>query len=195
MIKFFGDSIHDKLFPNEIKRFTEEEKLMIDRFINAILKLDNQSDLQESFCKSYNDRVDRITEVIVKKFVFKKISFNLTFSKYFSDNIKGYDTYLKTLEYDGHYSTDFRYQDKMAKDFTEDGAITGIIFRGSFNNRSLDFILKSRYDETTNKIQDDYFGLRTRYEGDKLMKECKDKMGDYHFNIIWDAIQKLYTKK
>ena len=41
----------------------------------------------------------------------------------------------------------------------------------------------------------DYFGLRTRYEGDKLMKECKDKMGDYHFNIIWDAIQKLYTKK
>ena len=64
--------IRDKLFPNEIKRFTEEEKLMIDRFINAILKLDNQSDLQESFCKSYNDRVDRITEVIVKKFMFSK---------------------------------------------------------------------------------------------------------------------------
>ena len=61
MIKIFCDRIQDKLFPNEIKRFTEEEKLMIDRFINAILKLDNQSDLQESFCKSYNDRIDRIT--------------------------------------------------------------------------------------------------------------------------------------
>ena len=201
MIKFFGDSIHDKLFPNEIKRFTEEEKLMIERFITAILKLDNQSDLQESFSKSYNDRVDRITEVIVKKFIFKKVIFDLSFSKYFSNDVKDDHLYPIELERDGHYSSDLRYKDKMLKEFKEEGSITGIIVKGSFNDyKSLDFILKSKYDNTfslagLDKFGRSYFGIRTRYEGDKLTKECKNKIGDYHFNIIWDAIQKLYTKK
>ena len=197
MIKFFSDSIHEKLFPNEIKRFTEEEKLMIDRFIIAILKLDNQSDLQESFSKSYNDRVDRITEVIVKKFIFKKVIFNLTFSKYFSNDVKDEGkTFPYELMYDGYNGADLREKDRLLKDFTEEGSITGIIVKGYFNGyENLNFILKSRYDNTYGKTGVDNFGIRTRYEGDKLTKECKDKMGDYHFNIIWDAIQKLYTKK
>lgn len=200
MIKFFGDSIHDKLFPNEIKRFTEEEKLMIDKFIIAILKLDNHSDLQESFSKSYNDRVDRITEVLVKKFIFKKVIFNLTFSKYFSNDVKDEGhTFPYELMYDGYNDADFiREQDRLLKDFAEEGSITGIIVKGYFNSyESFNFILKSRYghDNTYGKNGVDSFGIRTRYEGDKLTKECKHKIGDYHFNIIWDAIQKLYTKK
>ena len=54
--------------------------------------------------------------------------------------------------YDGHYSTDFRYQDKMAKDFTEDGVNNwhNLLEDLLMDIESLDFILKSRYDETTN---------------------------------------------
>ena len=47
-MKIFGDAIDDKIFPKEIKRFTAEEKSLIDKFINSILRGDKKSELEES---------------------------------------------------------------------------------------------------------------------------------------------------
>ena len=33
-MKIFGDAIDDKIFPKEVKRFTQEEKSLIDKFMN-----------------------------------------------------------------------------------------------------------------------------------------------------------------
>ena len=198
MRNFFGDGIHDKLFPNEIKKFTQEEKFSIDRFITAFFKYDTESDLQESRADSFNDRVDKITEVITKKFIFKGVLFNLYFCKYFSNNVNDDHTYPRTLEYDGHYDTDSRYQDRLLKDFAEEGSITGILVKGEAypNNKytSLDFVMKSKYDDTTRVSQAAYLGIRTRYQGDKLTTDSKHKMETYHFNIILSAILKNTNK-
>ena len=43
MIRIFGDAIDDKLFPKKIKRFTQEEKDLIEKFINSILREDKNS--------------------------------------------------------------------------------------------------------------------------------------------------------
>ena len=55
-MKIFGDAIDDKIFPKEIKRFTAEEKSLIDKFLNSILREDKKSELEESRTRSFNDR-------------------------------------------------------------------------------------------------------------------------------------------
>ena len=183
MRNFFGDGIHDKLFPNKFKRFTQQEKSLIDKFINSILNQDNKSDLEESTAESYNDRVDMITEIIRKRFIFKGVLFNLRFLKFFSNNIKPDQTvYPQELQHDGYYDTDDRYKDSLLKDFAEEGSITGILVKGLY------FIMKSRYDKTTKGH--DVLGIRTRYDGGDLTDECKDRIEKFHFEIIKNAILK-----
>jgi hypothetical protein len=192
MRNFFGDGIHDKLFPNKLKRFTQQEKSLIDKFINSILNQDNKSDLEESTAESYNDRVDMITEIIRKRFIFKGVLFNLRFLKFFSNNIKlGQTVYPYELEYDGHDSSGPPYRDRLLKDFAEEGSITGILVKGEAHPSKtgfLDFIIKSSYGKST-KGQD-VLGIRTRYDGGDLTDECKDRIEKFHLEIIKNAIIK-----
>ena len=44
MIRIFGDAIDDKIFPKKIKRFTQEEKDLIEKFVNSILRNDKKSE-------------------------------------------------------------------------------------------------------------------------------------------------------
>ena len=81
-MKIFGDAIDDKIFPKEIKRFTAEEKSLIDKFLNSILREDKKSELEKSIITSFNDRADGITEEIFKSFVFKGVPFHLRFKKF-----------------------------------------------------------------------------------------------------------------
>jgi len=195
MINIFADGgILDKLTSNEIKRFTQEEKNIIDKFIYAILKLDNKSDLKESRAEIFNNRLDRITEVVTKKIFFKKVYFELSFSKYFSNKVKDNHLFPILLDYDGHYNTDFSYRDKMLKEFAKEGSITGILVKGIVVGKfveNLNFMLKSKYDETFKPMQSDYLGIRTRFRNGKLTAECKYKMKNYHLDIIWKAISKI----
>ena len=93
-MKIFGDAIDDKIFPKEVKRFTQEEKSLIDKFINTILREDKKSELEDSKIKSFNDRADCITEEIYKNFVFKGVHFYLRFFLLFENNY-----YLLSLYY------------------------------------------------------------------------------------------------
>ena len=58
MIRIFGDAIDDKIFPKKIKRFTQEEKDLIEKFVNSILRNDKKSELEKSEITQFNDSND-----------------------------------------------------------------------------------------------------------------------------------------
>ena len=87
-MRIFGDAIDDKIFPKKIKRFTQEEKDLIEKFINSILRNDKKSELEKSEITQFNDRLDGITEEIYKYFIFKKSEISLRFSKYYTNEKK-----------------------------------------------------------------------------------------------------------
>ena len=69
IMRIFGDAIDDKIFPKKIKRFTQEEKNLIEKFVNSILRNDKYSELENSEINQFNDRLDGITEEIHKYFI------------------------------------------------------------------------------------------------------------------------------
>ena len=87
-MRIFGDAIDDKIFPKKIKRFTQEEKNLIEKFVNSILRNDKYSELENSEINQFNDRLDGITEEIHKYFIFKKSEISLRFSKYYTNEKK-----------------------------------------------------------------------------------------------------------
>ena len=195
-MNIFGDAIDDMIFPKKNKRFTQEEKSLIDKFINTILREDKKSNLQDSRADSFNNRIDKMTEKITKIFIFRGVLFHLYFSKFFSDdiNING------PINFDGHYDLDFMLQDKLLQeDLAKEGSLTGITVRGDVYKPDwtyLDFILKSRFSDATKACMDDGgLGLRTRYEGSNLTTTCKNRIEKYHLKIIKDAILKVTKLK
>ena len=205
-MKIFGDAIDDKIFPKEIKRFTAEEKSLIDKFINSILREDKKSELEASEIKSFNDRADCITEEIYKNFVFKGVHFYLRFFKLYTNEKKTIERLpsdefgLGDLVYDGYCSIDFSPTESLLKDFADDKSITGIFVKGY----DLDFIMKSRYKVPGQyKIPGrghDLLGIRTKYEGARrggcdLTSKCKNHIEKVHLKIIKDAILKATKSK
>ena len=148
-MKIFGDAIDDKIFPKEIKRFTAEEKNLIDKFINSILREDKKSELEKSEIEIFNDRRDRITEEIYKDFVFKGVSFHLRFSKIYTNEKKTIEWlpsdefHLGDLLYDGYSTIDFSPTESLLKDFADDKSITGIFVKGYGGGNLLDFVMRS----------------------------------------------------
>ena len=154
-MKIFGDAIDDKLFPKEVKRFTVEEKNLIDKFINSILREDKKSELEESGAKSFNDKRDCITEIIYKNFIFKGVHFRLTFNKFYTNEKKTVEWLpsdefsLSDLERDGYCDGKSFFQERLLKDLADEKSITGIFVKGSANIPKspgidyLNFILKS----------------------------------------------------
>jgi hypothetical protein len=188
-MRIFGDAIDDKIFPKKIKRFTQEEKDLIEKFVNSILRNDKNSELEKSEINQFNDRLDGITEEIHKYFIFKKSEISLRFNKFYTDDKKKVD-YLFGFTVDGgvgHSSTKILY-----KEFQEDKSVTGIYVDG-FYKGPLDFILESKhknYFPKTEKLE-----IRTRYNnpesgGHSLTKDCKTCIEKVHFKIIKNAILK-----
>jgi len=195
MRNFFGDSIHDKLFPNKIKRFTQEEKSLIDKFINTILREDKKSELEVSKAENFNDRIDGITEEIYKQFILKDIPFYLRFRKFYSNNIK--DRVSRDLMYDGYNSVRGHIEeDNFLKDFEDDKSITGIFVRGlacvpkSTGFDTLGFFTMYREKPEYEVKPVEVLGIRTRYEGEHLTDECKHHIENVHLEIIKNAILK-----
>ena len=198
-MKIFGDAIDDKIFPKEIKRFTAEEKSLIDKFINSILREDKKSELEASEIKSFNDRADCITEEIYKHFVFKDVSFHLRFSKFYTNEKKTIEWLpsdefrLGDLAFDGYCTFDSSPRESLKKDFADDKSITGIFVR----SWDLDFILRDRDNKGTRRTgrESDILGIRTKYEdarrgGCDLTSKCKNHIEKVHLKIIKDAILK-----
>ena len=199
-MKIFGDAIDDKIFPKKIKRFTQEEKNLIDKFINSILREDKKSELEESEIKSFNDRPDGITEEIYKQFIFKGIPFMLRFKKFYAGdkNLLYYARYgLNELIADGNIRPDTGHLSWGAKnegaDFDKDikneKVITGIIV-DSWHEYLLFYPSKIQKQETEDKFQ---LVMRTKYEGVKkggfyLTAKCKKRIEMIHFKRIKKAI-------
>ena len=200
MIRIFGDAIDDKIFPKYIKKFTQEERNIIDKFINSILREDKKSELEASEIEVFNDRADRITEEIYKRFTFKKIPFYLKFYKFYTNEKKAIDHLpsdkfdLFALVYDGHATTSGSPTKSLLKDFEDEKSITGIFVDGFANVPgstgldNLEFILKSEYPDYNPTTQ--LLGIRTRYEGDRLTDKCKNHLNKFHLKTIKNAILK-----
>ena len=200
-MKIFGDAIDDKIFPKEIKRFTAEEKSLIDKFLNSILREDKKSELEASEIKSFNDRADCITEEIYKHFVFKDVSFYLTFSKLYTNEKKTIEWHrsdefsIVDLAYDGYYTIDFSPTESLLKDLADDKSITGIFVMAW----GLDFILQHRHYKE-HRRESDVLGIRTKYEGARrggcdLTTKCKNHIEKVHLKIIKDTILKATKSK
>ena len=70
MIRIFGDKIDDQIFPKNIKRFTAEEKDLITKFVNSILREDKNSELESSSNESLYDQLSNITDSL--NFLFRQ---------------------------------------------------------------------------------------------------------------------------
>lgn len=188
-MRIFGDAIDDKIFPKKIKRFTQEEKDLIEKFINSILRNDKKSELEKSEITQFNDRLDGITEEIYKYFIFKKSEISLRFSKYYTNEKKKCD-YLTEFAFDGRGTYNGSASKSLLKEFEKDKSITGIYVKGYYKF-DLEFMLESEYPKFYPKT--DELAIRTRYEdagngGSSLTKDCKNRIEKVHFKIIKNAI-------
>ena len=191
MVRIFGDAIDDKIFPKKIKRFTQEEKDLIEKFVNSILRNDKKSELEKSEITQFNDRLDGITEEIYKYFIFKKSEISLRFSKYYTNEKKKCD-YLTEFALDGRNYFDGSPSKSLLKEFEKDNSITGIYVKGYYKF-GFEFLLESVYPKEYPKTEE--LAIRTRYEdagsgGSSLTKDCKTRIEKVHFKIIKDAILK-----
>ena len=205
-MKIFGDAIDDKIFPKEIKRFTAEEKSLIDKFLNSILREDKKSELESSSSKSFNDRADCITEEIYKQFIFKTGSFSLRFCKFYTNEKKTIEWLpsnefgLYSLENDGYCDGTVGFKKRLLKDLADEKSITGIFVKGFVNIPKsgvldyMNFILKSSYLKDREQ-KSDLLSIRTKYEGSHLTTKCKNRVEKYHLKIIKDAILKALKSK
>ena len=137
MTKFFPDVINDLIFHKPTKRFTDEEKLIIDNLINTILREDKKSeiiesktsypDTQSTFPKhysEYNEDVPNspkiivetyITETIFKSFIFKGKKFHISFNKAYPERAIGPDD--KRIQI---IAASYTFYDEIADDYTID---------------------------------------------------------------------------
>ncbi len=189
MIRIFGDAIDDKIFPKKIKRFTQEEKDLIEKFVNSILRNDKKSELEKSEINQFNDRLDGITEEIYKYFIFKKSEISLRFSKFYT-NEKKQCKYTTEFAYDGNGTFYGSPSQSLLKDFEKDKSLTGIYVQG-FYKLDFEFMLVSEHPKDYPKT--DKLAIRTRYEdagygGSSLTKDCKTRIEKVHFKIIKNAI-------
>jgi len=212
-MKIFGDIIDDKIFPKAIKRFTQEEKNLIENLINSILREDKKSEIIDTTVESFNDRKDYITESIYKFIVFKDVCFKLTFDKFYTNEKKTIDWLpsdqysLSDLLYNGHSTHSLGVKETLIKALEDDKSITGIFVKlnsarkinESFYDRNIEyFTLDSSY-ENEKKSEVEILGIRTNYldaerGGFNLTSKCKNYIENIHFKIIKNTILKR-TKK
>tara|TARA_B100000787_G_C16093833_1_gene250217 strand:+ start:93 stop:764 length:672 start_codon:yes stop_codon:yes gene_type:complete len=204
-MNIFGDAIDDVIFSRKNKRFTTEEKTLIDSFLNTILREDKTSELETSEIKSFNNRADRITEEIYKIFTLKNTKFFLRFYKLYTNEKKIIDWLpsdkfsLSSLVYDGHDSTSGSPTRSLLKDLEDDKSITGIFVEGLAavpkisGYVTLQFILKSTGHEYHKGT--DLLGIRTKYDGSELTNKCKNHIKNVHLKIIKDTIINIIKKR
>ena len=82
-MKIFNDYIDSKIFFKELRKFTKEEKGLVDNIYNLILRKDEKSEIIDSDQKELFNNNDFITDVISKNFIFNKQSMYLNFFKHY----------------------------------------------------------------------------------------------------------------
>ena len=82
-MKIFSDYIDSKIFFKKLRKFTKEEKGLIDNIYNLLLRKDKKSEIIESEQEELFNNNDFITDIISKSFVFNKQSMYLNFFKHY----------------------------------------------------------------------------------------------------------------
>ena len=199
MIRIFGDAIDDKLFPKKIKRFTQEEKDLIEKFINSILREDKNSELESTQIDQFNDRLDGITEKITKYFYYKDTEFVLFFEKLYANDVKDYMDHrynITSFFPDGDVNKitgqptwgSNKGRDDLNKEVKQE-PFTGIIVKSW--QEYLNFY--PRKDKKNSQGIIESVSIRTKYQNVKegeftLTKERKDRIQKVHFKRIKEAI-------
>ena len=193
-MRIFGDAIDDKIFPKKIKKFTQEEKNLIDKFINSILREDKKSEIEDSNITSFNDRDDCVTEEIHKQFVFKYVPFSLTFKKFYASDKKSLHIarYGTDLISDGLINLKtgrITHGPNEEKSFEKEKVITGIIVVSW-----QEYLLFYPANDKRGSFPSDYeVHMRTKYQGVEeggfhLTSECKKHIEKIHFKRIKNSI-------
>jgi hypothetical protein len=215
MIRIFGDKIDDQIFPKNIKRFTAEEKDLITKFVNSILREDKNSELESSSNESLYDQLSNITDSLNFLFILnKKKLFSLTFAKFYKNDIKEkHCVYYRNFMLDGK-DDGYTIQDTktFANEISKEKVLTGVyvwcrrgklpaqindsvkdrIENGAISIYLRDFLIGEQAGESD-------FVMRTRYEqvengGSILTSKCKERIKNLHFDKIFKIIQKEVQK-
>lgn len=188
MIKIFGDKIDDFLFPNEIKKFTDQEKSLIDKFIVSLIKLYKNSELEESSSKVHYDRLDYVTEVIRKEITLKDEYLSFCFAKLFRSSInKKYYYLYSQFCYDGEKSKSMQDTERFKKELDKEGVISGIY---------VSCLKKGGYiiGEGGEYFSHDY-AMRTKYQGSMLTPKSLSRIQNFHFKKFIKLIKDSFKKK
>ena len=211
MIKIFGDKIDDKIFSKKIKKFKKEEKKLITKFVNSILRQDKNSELESSDNEQLYDQISNITDSLNFIFSLKKINlFSLTFGKFYKSGLKEKDYVFHTdIGRDGLESWDTNKSDEFKKQISKEKVLTGIYvwcMRGKLPAIINDAIRELIEDGGIGIYLKDYiigerpgesnFVMRTRYQnvesgGSRLTNESKERIQNFHFKKIFKIIDKV----
>ena len=188
MIRIFGDKIDEFIFPNEVKRFTDQENSLIEKFMVSLIKLYKDSDLDDTSSEQYYDRIDDITGLIRKGIYLNGYYFYFTFAKLFKSGVKKKDyVYYSQFINDGENSRDVKDTEKFKEELEKDKYISGI-YVSCFKDR--DYII----GEGGEHFSHDY-PIRTRYGGSGLTSQCKNRIENYHFKKFIKIIKESFKKK
>ena len=86
MINIFGDYIDSKIFFKKLRKFTDEELLLIDNIYNSILREDKNSEITLNHHEQIYDNIEHRSDLISKEFKFKERKYRLDFTKHYCDN-------------------------------------------------------------------------------------------------------------
>ena len=180
-MNIFGDAIDDKLFPKPNKRFTDQEKNLIENFFLSIMKKDKDSELLNTKNEILYDREGGVTDEITKAIIlFEEKYYTLTFYKL-------YDTSWKK---DPYYNG--RWYDKVSKNENLK-SVNGIFFKG-YGNFEMGWG-EREHDHDEEKI----LLVRTEYEGGEagiiLTKKSLENVEKNFFKDIKDSIFKAKRNK
>ena len=68
-MKVFGDYIDNKIFFKKLRKFTNEEKLLVDNIFNSILHQDTNSKIVTTYNNEIFENSEFINEILIKRFL------------------------------------------------------------------------------------------------------------------------------
>jgi len=87
-MKIFGDFIDSKIFFKKLRKFTDEEKLLVDNIFNSILHQDKNSEIINAYNNEIFENNEFISDIVSKKFTLKGYPIELEIRKHYCDEKK-----------------------------------------------------------------------------------------------------------
>ena len=87
-MKIFGDYIDSKIFFKKLRKFTDEEKVLVDNIFNSILHQDKNSEIITIYNKEIFENSEFISDVVSKKFTLEGHPIELEIRKHYCDEKK-----------------------------------------------------------------------------------------------------------